>query len=132
MANLSARRGRLDEQVENRGLEIAPITNVILRTRAAEFVQLNARTWVSGRFLRDTRIDEPVDDPGLGLPDTGVFGRNGAEIVAVVLDGSARGGQKGRLPHDDAEALRGSGLTVPEDRIVNWWPLDLSIRFLPD
>ena len=36
------------------------------------------------------------------------------------INGSASHGTKGRVPEKDADALRGLGFTIPDNRLVEW------------
>ncbi len=78
--------------------------------------------WISGRFERNIRIDQPTHFQGLqGQKHGTVYGRaRGNALVVVNLDGTASHGKKGRLSVKDAQALKAQGFNIRDDRMVEW------------
>jgi hypothetical protein len=74
--------------------------------------------WVSGRFNRNIRMDQPTH--GVGQMHAHIYGRKGDEIGVVNFDGSASHGTKCRLSDADADALRASGFNIRSGNIVEW------------
>ncbi len=85
--------------------------------------RLDEGKWVTGRFDRSIRVDQPTHLRG-GDPHAHVYGRKGHEIVVVKLDGSASHGSKGTLHKDDADVLRANGFKIRADNIVEWWAVE--------
>lgn len=90
--------------------------------------------WVSGRFDRNIRIDQPTHLLGNGKVHGHIYGRRGDELGVVNVDGSPSHGTKMKLHDRDADALRAHGFVIPLDNIVEWFalPTDRNATFLAD
>ena len=108
---------------------VPTITGVMVRDQAT-LLALHEGTWVSGRFDRNIRIDQPTHLNGDGQKHAHVLGRKGDELVIVNLDGSGSHGSKGKLHPDDADALRQRGFKVRADLLVEWFVLEEQPRVL--
>lgn len=106
------------------------ITDLVFTEDGCEGEQLNEGKWVSGRFDRNIRIDQPTH--GAGQRHGHILGRKGHELVVVNVDGSASHGKKGRLHPKDASALRDNGFEIPSNSIIEWIPLDSEAELLLD
>lgn len=95
---------------------------------------LRESTWISGRFDRNIRIDQPKHLHGNGKVHGHIFGRRGSELGVVNVDGSPSHGTKMKLHAHDADALRARGFEIPLDNIVEWLalPTDCNATFLVD
>jgi hypothetical protein len=102
--------------------ELPLISDIIFTEDGSHGEQLNEGKWISGRFDRNIRIDQPTH--GTGQRHGHVLGRKGHELVVVNVDGSASHGKKGRLHKRDANALRADGFEIPSDNIIEWTDLD--------
>lgn len=100
-----------------------PVLDAVILLAKDGTVELwEGRNWVSGRFDRNIGIDQPSH--GVGQTHAHVYGRQGNEIVAVNLDGTASHSTKGRLHKDDAAALQTRGFDVKPGQIIEWFVLD--------
>lgn len=97
-----------------------PVLQDILVTEdgATRFDQLNEGKWISGRFDRNIRIDQPTH--GVGQVHAHVLGRKKDEIGVVNFDGSSSHGTKCRLADADANALRARGFQISVGNVVEW------------
>lgn len=94
------------------------ITGVLITTDGSATEVLHEGKWVTGRFDRNIRIDQPTH--GAGQTHAHVLGRKGEEIGIVNFDGSGSHGTKCRLSNDDADALRARGFQIRPGNIVEW------------
>lgn len=104
------------------------ITRIVIALDDDTFELLQEGKWISGRFERNIRIDQPTH--GAGQPHAHVLGRKGNEIGVVNLDGSASHGAKCRLSDDDADALRAKGFQIRPGNIVEWVLLGVDFQLL--
>ncbi|WP_375404243.1 hypothetical protein [uncultured Sphingomonas sp.] len=101
-----------------------PLIAAVTVTRdGATYQRLDEGKWISGRFDRNIRIDQPSHMAGGGKVHAHILGRKGDEVVVVNIDGTGSHGSKGILHPRDADALRGRGFDIPDDRIVEWMVL---------
>jgi hypothetical protein len=77
--------------------------------------ELPEMLWYDGRFARSIRVDAPVDPAAGWEAHAHIFDPDGAELIVVNRDGSARHGLAGALHPDDAAVLRAIGFDTPED-----------------
>ena len=94
------------------------LDQVFVRTGGTSVERLDEGKWISGRFDRSIRIDQPTH--GVGQIHAHVYGRKGDEVGVVNFDGSASHGSKVRLSDADADALRARGFTIKPGNIVEW------------
>lgn len=100
-----------------------PVLDEVFVTQDGETAKvLQEGKWVSGRFERNIRIDQPTH--GVGQTHAHVLCRKGNEIGVVNFDGSASHGTKCRLSDADANALRASGFQISPGNIVEWVLID--------
>lgn len=96
----------------------------IVRWEGGELQQLDEGRWISGRFDRNIRIDQPTHLQGAGQPHAHIYGRKGNELGVVNLDGSPSHGTRCKLHDKDADELRNQGFDIPDDNIVEWISLE--------
>jgi hypothetical protein len=107
---------KLDELSHN-----IPYLDEVLVTRdVGAFKLLREGKWISGRFDRNIRIDQPTHMHGDGKVHGHVYGRKGGELGVVNFDGTPSHGTKMKLHDLDATALRAQGFDIPPDNIVEW------------
>ena len=111
---------KLMDAVANEEDGIPLIENVTVTRDGSAFQRLDEGKWVSGRFDRNIRIDQPTHLAGDGKVHAHVLGRKGDQVVVVNIDGTGSHGTKGILHPRDAAALRAQGFGVRDDRIVEW------------
>jgi hypothetical protein len=100
-----------------------PVLDEVFTTNDGETGEvLREGKWVSGRFDRNIRIDQPTH--GVGQTHAHILGRKGNEIGVVNFDGSGSHGTKCRLSDADADVLRASGFHIRPGNIVEWLVLD--------
>lgn len=96
-----------------------PVLDEIFVTKDGETGEvLQEGKWVSGRFEKNIRVDQPTH--GVGQTHAHVLCRKGNEIGVVNIDGSASHGTKCRLSDADADALRAKGFQIRPGNIVEW------------
>ena len=96
------------------------INDVTITANGTAFQRLDEGKFVSGRFDRNIRIDQPTHMAGDGKTHAHILGRKGNQIVVVNIDGTGSHGSKGILHPKDAGALRALGFSIRDDRIVEW------------
>ena len=94
------------------------LDELILDIKQTKIEELLEGKWISGRFPRNIRLDQPTH--GAGMPHAHVYGRKGDQLGVVNLDGSGSHGTKIKLHPKDAHTLRAQGLKVPPSNIVEW------------
>lgn len=114
---------KLIDAVANEEGGIPIIEDVIVTHDGSTFRRLDEGKWVSGRFERNIRIDQPTHMAGDGQVHAHILGRKGDQLVVVNIDGTGSHGTKGILHPKDADALRGHHFDIRDDRIVEWWIL---------
>ncbi len=112
---------KLMDIVESINTGIPVIDRITIVDGDMNFERIDEGRIISGRFPDNIRIDQPTHLQGNGQAHAHVYGRKGHELVAVNFDGSSSHGSKGRLHRADADALRGQGFKIRQDRIVEWW-----------
>lgn len=122
---------KLMDAVANEEGGIPLIDDVTVTKDGSTFQRLDEGRFLSGRFDRNIRIDQPTHVAGNGKVHAHVLGRKGNQIVVVNIDGTGSHGSKGILHSKDAEALRAQGFTIRDDRIVEWTVLpDVGLELL--
>ena len=100
-----------------------PVLDEVLVTEDGEiFHVLREGKWISGRFDRNIRIDQPTH--GAGQTHAHVLGRKGEEVGVVNVDGTGSHGSRCKLHDEDADTLRAQGFNIRDDNIVEWVVLD--------
>lgn len=96
-----------------------PVLDEIVVTKDGDAAEvLQEGKWVSGRFEKNIRIDQPTH--GVGQVHAHVLCRKGNEIGVVNFDGSSSHGTKCRFSDADADALRAKGFKIRPGNIVEW------------
>jgi hypothetical protein len=100
--------------------ELPVIDRVMVMTSDNSLELYEDRKWISGRFDRNIGIDQPTH--GVGQQHAHVYGRKRDDdaFVVVNFDGTASHGKRGRLPDEDADALRARGYAILDSNIVEW------------
>ena len=106
------------------------LDQVMIVTSGDSFKLYEGRKWISGRFDHNIGIDQPTH--GVGQQHAHVYGRKRDEIVVVNFDGTGSHGTRGRLPDEDADALRAIGCVIRSDNIVEWVVLPVQPQLLFD
>lgn len=109
-------------------VDLPVVTDVAITRDGSASEVLHEGKWISGRFDRNIRIDQPTH--GVGQTHAHVLGRKGEEIGVVNFDGSCSHGVKCRLSNDDADALRAKGFQIQPGNIVEWVMLTGECRLL--
>lgn len=109
-------------------VDLPVVTEVAITCDGSTTEVLHEGKWISGRFDRNIRIDQPTH--GVGQIHAHVLGRKGEEIGVVNFDGSASHGTKCCLSNDDAAALRKRGFNIQQGNIVEWVMLTGKYRLL--
>lgn len=102
--------------------EIFPTTidEVLLLTEGSELQILREGKWITGKFDKNIRIDQPTHMQGDGQAHAHVLGRKGNELGVINIDGTSSHGSIFKLHDKDAEALRARGFNVPPTNLVEW------------
>jgi hypothetical protein len=107
--------------VSERGRDALPVLDrVMIVTSGDRFELYEGRKWIPGRFERNIGIDQPTHGVDVGQQHAHVYGRKGEQIVVVNFDGTASHGTRGRIPDEDADALRNRGFAIRDDNVVEW------------
>lgn len=101
--------------------ELTVLGSVVVTPDGLHGEILHEGKWISGRFDRNIRIDQPTH--GVGQPHAHVLGRKGEEIGVVNFDGTSSHGTRCRLSDQDADALRARGFQIKVGNIVEWLSL---------
>ncbi|HVK54256.1 MAG TPA: hypothetical protein VM532_04410 [Burkholderiales bacterium] len=128
--SLVSRAAKLIAQQEQAKRPIPLLTGIVVSDDDINFERLDEGQWISGRFERNIRIDQPTY--GAGQPHAHILGRKGSQIGVVNLDGSASHGTKCRLSDSDANALRAKGFAIQPSNIVEWSTLPKQPRLLSE
>ena len=104
------------------------ITDVVVVGDDGAAERFDEGKWISGKLDGNIRIDQPTH--GVGQPHAHVYGRKGKELVVVNFDGTASHKKSGRLPDEDADALRARGWKISASNIVEWTVLGTPYQFL--
>jgi hypothetical protein len=116
--SLVTRAARLISQQEHAKHPLPLLTGIVISEDDQNIERLDEGQWISGRFDRNIRIDQPTY--GAGQQHAHIYGRKGNEIGVINIDGSASHGTICRLHDDDATALRIRGYPVRQSNIVEW------------
>lgn len=116
--SLVSRAAQLISQQEQEKRLIPMLKGIVVFRDNLNIERLDEGKWISGRFDRNIRIDQPTY--GAGQQHAHILARNGKEIGVVNFDGSASHGAKCRLSDDDANALRAKGFSIIPSNIVEW------------
>jgi hypothetical protein len=94
------------------------LDEIFISSDATCYEVLKEGKWVSGRFTKNIRIDQPTY--GAGQTHAHILGRRGEELGVINLDGTASHGTKMVITQQDAEALKARGFGIPPCRVVEW------------
>ena len=116
--SLVSRAAKLISMQEQAKNAMPLLAGIIIADDDVHFERLDEGYWISGKFDRNIRIDQPTY--GAGQRHAHILGRKGQEIGVVNLDGSASHGVRCRLSDADANALRAKGFSIRPGNIVEW------------
>lgn len=109
-------------------VDLPVLRDVVITSDGSTNEVLREGKWISGRFDKNIRIDQPTH--GVGQTHAHVLGRKGEEIGIVNFDGSGSHGTKCLISKDDADALRAKGFKIQPGNIVEWFLLTGECRVL--
>lgn len=96
------------------------LDEVIITEDGENMKTLTEGKWIDGRFKRNIRVDQNTHMQS-GDKHFHVYGRKGNLIGALKADGTkSHGGKSFKLPDGDADVLRGLGVPVPKNNIIEW------------
>lgn len=94
------------------------LDEIFVTSDATCYEVLQEGKWISGRFMKNIRIDQPTY--GAGQTHAHILGRRGEELGVINLDGTASHGTKMMITQQDSEALKARGFSIPPNRVVEW------------